>query len=154
MKKTLCLLFLTTFAVVICFTSCTKKPEKLIVGKWKIESARCTSDEEEDYYMKYSVGENWNFKENGTFVGYLSFFEDEVECDYICDDNTLELKGGDLKGYDHDYEFSIVFQFDIEEISKKEMSLSGKHKITYTYPGDDYSETYTLTGIKYELEKK
>lgn len=153
MKKSLRLLFLAALAVMVCFSSCTKNPEKLIVGKWKVESVRCSDDEFGEYFEE-DKGETWRFDESGTFKGYLSLLEGDVECDYICDDYSLEMSGGDLTMYDDDEKITLSFDFDIDEISKKEMSLSGKCKITYKdyYEGETY--TYTISGIKYELEKK
>ena len=153
MKKNLRLLFLAALAVMVCFSSCTKNPEKLIVGKWKVESVRCSDDEFGEYFED-DKGETWKFDEDGTFKGYLSLLEGDVECDYICDDYSLELSGGDLTMSYGDEKITVVFEFEIEEISRKEMSLSGKCKINYRDYYEGYDESYTISGIKYELEKK
>ena len=150
MKKSLRLTILAAFAVVLCFSSCTKDPEKLIVGKWKVVSVRCS-----DQYYSTSVegdkGATWNFKENGTFTGTLSIMEiignSDVSCNYTCDDSSLELRGGDLKGTIDGENFNVVFMFDIDEISKKELSISGKCRLTDAY------ETYSFS-LSYDLEKK
>lgn len=164
MKKSLRMILLAAIAVTMCLSSCTKKPEKLIVGKWKIVSARCSDNNVKPWVIEAisnDKGEVWNFKENGTFIGYmnvlslLEFGISDVECDYICDDNMIEGRDGNLRGIiDGDTRYDIVFTFDIDEISKKELSISGKIKITFTDIYEGYSETETVSSIKYELEKK
>jgi hypothetical protein len=85
----------------------------------------------------------------------LEFGISDVECDYICDDNMIEGRDGNLRGIiDGDTRYDIVFTFDIDEISKKELSISGKIKLTFTDIYEGYSETETVSSIKYELEKK
>ncbi|MBO4738107.1 MAG: hypothetical protein J5606_00945 [Bacteroidales bacterium] len=133
-------------------TSC-KKPEKLIIGKWKVTSAN-KNDEN-------AKGNTWTFKDNGKFVGdiydlaeddwVLNNNGDEIECDYSCDGKTLTLSGIKYRSNGgKDIHGTYTFEFDIEGISNKTMSLSGKVK------ADGYEEehhdTYT-DPLEYELEK-
>ena len=131
-------------------TSC-KKPEKQIIGKWKV-----TSTNKNDENAK---GNSWTFKDNGKFVGEIFEIADflfdggEIECDYSCDGKTLTLSGGDLK-YKlegaRDIHGTYTFEFDIDEISNKTMSLSGKVKDD-AYDGEVHG-IYT-DPLEYELEK-
>ena len=75
--------------MIMCFSSCTK--EKKIIGKWKIAYAK-----EAGYTDKNANGETWTFKENGTFVGYLAYFEEEMTAKWSIDGDELIIKGGDL----------------------------------------------------------
>ena len=159
---------LVVLATMVCFSSCTKNPERLIVGKWKVVSARCSDNNVKPWVIdaiSNDKGETWSFKENGTFVGYMNLLSlqeidelgyGDVECDYICDDNTIEGRGGNLRGIT-DYgetRYDIVFTFEIDEISKNELSITGKITVTWTSFDYEESETETVTKIKYELEKK
>ncbi len=132
-------------------TSC-KKTEKKILGKWKV-----TSTNKNDENAK---GNTWTFKDNGKFVGDIyDLAEDdwvlidgnEIECDYSCDGKTLTLSGIKYRSNGaKDIHGTYTFEFDIEEISNKTMSLSGKVK------DDGYEEEhhYTYTeSLEYELEK-
>ena len=111
-------------------TSC-KKPEKQIIGKWKVISASGDVDADD---VKGSV---WTFKENKTFMG--NFDGDDVSCDYSCSGTSLSFSGGDLSKWKWSVDLTI------DDINKKTMSLSGKIK----YSGY-YSEYYS---VRYELEK-
>ncbi len=153
MKKSLRLIVFTAIAAMLCFSSCTKDPEKLIVGKWKVVSARC-SDQYFGDAVENDKGTTWNFKENGTFTGTMNimdFIGSDISCNYTCDDSSLELRGGDLKGTFDGESYNIVYMFDIDEISRKELSISGKVKISDTYDG--YTDTYSFS-VSYDLEKK
>ncbi len=155
MKKFVKIFLLAAIAVMMCFSSCTKKPEKLIVGKWKIVSAHSSDIAN----LSDDKGEIWRFKENGTFEGYFGFLEEVVEegfveCRYNCDGNTIVLQGGNLEGslyYDHYYE--CVFTFDIDEITKDGLSISGKVKFTEKDYDGETGDT-DIIKLSYELEKK
>lgn len=169
MKKTTLSILITAFFAMSFFSSCTKDPEKLIVGKWKVVSASC-DDLNSQFYdgfiraFSYDEGETWTFQEDGTFKGYMNalqyfvlgintgYINGDIKCDYICDDYTLKLRNGNLivtfyDGYE-ECKYNFEFTFDIDNISNKELSLTGKLKIT------DDEETSTVTKIKYELKKK
>lgn len=172
MKRTLQTILFAETLMLLFFSSCTKDPEKLIVGKWKVVSASC-DDPSDEYYEEfieaftYDVGETWTFQEDGTFKGYMNALpylldgsnsgqiNRDIKCNYLCDDNTIKLRDGNLNGsfFDYDYfiTYNFVFTFDIDEISNKDLSISGKLKITMT---DDESETFYVTKIRYELAKK
>lgn len=150
------MILLAAIAATLCFSSCTKKPEQLIVGKWKVVSARSS-----DIDVSDDKGETWTFKENGTFVGHFSFLDGldgggDIECRYTCDDNTITLRGGDLEGRINDYDYYInyeyVFTFDIDEITSEVLSISGKVKGSMN-DSEGYSES-DMAKLSYELERK
>ena len=126
-------------------TSC-KKPEKLIIGKWKVTSAKSDAFDSDEV-----KGTTWTFKENGTFIGNLD--GEDYECDYSCSKNSLSFSGGDLK------KWRMSIELEIDEINNKTMSLSGKIKYSGYDDWDDYgvaqhkaySESFS---VRYELEKK
>ena len=75
MKKFVRMILLAAIAMTMCLSSCTKKPEKLIVGKWKVVSARCSDNNVKPWVIEAignDKGETWTFKENGTFVGFMN----------------------------------------------------------------------------------
>ncbi len=157
MKKSLRLVMFAAVAFMLCFSSCTKDPEKLIVGKWKVVSARSSDIDN----VSDDKGETWTFKENGAFEGHFSFLEGldgggDIECRYTCDDNTITLRGGNLDGRISDYDYYInyeyVFTFDIDEITSDALSISGKVKGS-TSDSEGYSES-DMAKLSYELEKK
>lgn len=163
MKKTLFLCLTMAIAMMI-MPSC-KKAEKQIIGKWKITHAKT-----EGYTDKYAVGETWTFKEGGKFIGYLDFGkkkgnskDSEIECNWRINGDELVLEGGDLdyseSGYDYgdyySYKQNIVFTFDIEQLDKSNLVVSGKMKEDWSETED--GETYHGTGsykTEYELEAK
>lgn len=175
MKKSLPLLLVATIAIVFCFSSCTKEPEKIIVGKWKVVSADCGQSQSNDEFYDGFIdgfsddkGETWTFEEDGTFKGYfnaLPYFlygentgliNGNIKCDYICDDGTIKLRNGNLNGAFYDYEsykYSFSFTFDIDEITSKSLSLSGKLTTVLIYEDGD-TETMIVNKLKYALEKK
>lgn len=122
----LVILMLTTVA----FMSSCQKNEKKIVGKWKITKAP------QDY--SNDKGEIWTFKESGN----CSIFYDEEELDgeYSVNKNSLSItcKDGDYR---------CNFDFDIDVLNKKEMSLSGTVKESTGY--------YNYSGkVSYDFEKR
>lgn len=126
MKKVY-LISIVVLITVICFSSCSK-PEKQIIGKWKITEFR-----DDDGMWPTAEGSTWQFDDNGKFKGWLY---GEVTCKYDCDGNELTIKNTEV-GY--------VFKFDVDEISKKDLSVSGK---CYDVDYDDYWPVYV------ELVKK
>ena len=129
MKKTLRLALMVALVILMCLPSCTK-PEKQIVGKWKIVYAKTDGYKDEE-----AEGELWVFKDNGRFRGYLGPDGDEdVYCNWLIEGNELVLKGGDLElnGSDYDYSWSEehVITLDIEQLDKKNLVVSGKWKST------------------------
>ena len=142
----------------IMFSSCSK--EKQIEGKWKCTSAK-TSD---SYYdLSSTKGEVWNFKDNGKCTVFLSYQENKGE-DY---DGTWSIDGdeliielepetytdGSLKSTEE-----TIGTFEIEELSKNELIISGKWVSTVKTTGSSYADengtsTYT-TKANYEFEPK
>ena len=153
MKRFVQIILSAAIAVTLCFSSCTKKPEKLIVGKWKIVSAHSSDISN----LSDDKGEIWRFKENGTFEGYFGFLEEIVEKGFVeshynCDGETIVLRGGNLEGnlYD-DHIYECVFTFDIDEITKDALSISGKLKFTESSDGE--IGDIDIVKLSYELEK-
>ncbi|MBO7652982.1 MAG: lipocalin family protein [Bacteroidales bacterium] len=115
MKK----LYVMIIAVVImglCFSSCNK-PEKLIIGKWKVEEQKLDGAK-----VKTAEGETWSFTDDNKFKGHID--GTDYSGKYTCDGDELILSGGDFTDKNID---QIVFTIDA--ISKTNMSLSGKVKL-------------------------
>ena len=149
MKKMLRLTIMAALVVLICLPSCTK-PEKQIIGKWKITSAKVDGYKDDD-----AKGEVWTFKDNGKFNGYISFAglkgETYFDCNWAIDGNELVLKGGDLEESGSGWSDEVVITLDIEQLDKNNLVVSGKMKEEY-YEDGEY-ETYS-ENVAYELEAK
>ena len=160
MKKALRLTFLAALAILICLPSCTK-PEKQIVGKWKITYAKV-----DGYKVEEAKGETWTFKDNGKFSGFMCFGRKKagdvgknIDCNWFIDGNELVLKGGDLEfsesGSGWSYSAEAVITMDIEQLDKKELVVSGKMRVEYSENEDGYTYHDTETyNVAYELEPK
>lgn len=97
-------------------------PEQLLKGKWTIQLYKIDGDKE-----PMATGEVWNFKEDGTFVGWLDEPEETVHCNYIFINNMVILKGGELVDMeDGDYEGEIQYKMYVDEISATNLELSGR----------------------------
>ena len=132
----------------LCFSSCNK-PEKLIIGKWKIEEQKVDKTK-----VSSAEGEVWSFTDDNKFKGHID--GNDFSGKYSCEDDELILSGGDFTDKNID---QIVFE--IESISKKAMTLNGKVKTSQggnnNYdPYDDYDWKNLTEGTKItvELEKK
>lgn len=158
MKKVLRLTFMAAMVILMCLPSCTK-PEKQIVGKWKITYAKV-----DGYKVEEAKGETWTFKDNGKFSGYISTGEKAggggyIDCNWFIDGNELVLKGGDLEasesGSNWSYSAEAIITMDIEQLDKKELVVSGKMKIEYreTEDGNTYHDS-RVYNVAYELEAK
>lgn len=159
MKKVLRLSFMAALVILMCLPSCTK-PEKQIIGKWKITYAKV-----DGYKIEEAKGETWAFKDNGKFSGYLCFpgkkgdAGGDIDCNWFIDGNELVLKGGDLEvsesGSGWSYSVEGVITMDIEQLDKKELVVSGKMKVEYSEyeDGNTYHDTETYN-VSYELEAK
>lgn len=148
MKKALRLTLLAALMVLICLPSCTK-PEKQIIGKWKITYAKV-----DGYNDGEAKGEVWTFKENGKFNGYISLGKKDdmyIDCNWSIDGNELVLKGGDLEVSGSGWSEELVITLDIEQLDKNNLVVSGKMKDTY-YEDGEY-DTYSCN-VAYELEAK
>ena len=152
MKKTLRLMLIAAFAVMVCLSSC-KKAEKQIIGKWKI-----TSCKENGQNVKKNVDETWTFKEGGKFSGTLGGDAynagPSVDCKWSISDNELTLNGGDLDDEDGS---SITYILEIEELNKKVLVVSGKAKMEGGWDDDwddDWKGNSSDRKVRYELEAK
>lgn len=148
MKKALRLTIMAALVVLICLPSCTK-PEKQIIGKWKITYAKADGYNDGD-----AKGEVWTFKENGKFNGYISWGKKDdsyVDCNWYVDGNELVLKGGDLEVSGYGWSETVVLTLDIEQLDKNNLVVSGKMKDEY-YEDGEY-DTYS-SNVAYELEAK
>lgn len=148
MKKRLTLIEMMALLLLVGLSSCTKKPEDLIVGKWKItEFYLNLGSDGGSVQTNDAIGETWNFKENGSISGYLPASGDFTNdgffsSHYIIEDETLTIKGGDFEHHEsngHIEEF--VFILDIDEVTKDELSISGKWKF---YENGEVHENGTL----------
>ena len=132
-------------AAMVAFSSCSK-PEKQIIGKWKITKASLKNDgyEEEDEFD--DKGEMWVFKDNGRCV--LHIFGQDFEGKYTVKNNTLTI---DIE-YDFGYGEEVFVDssdLDIDEINKEEMSISG----TIYAHGSDFGVRQKFK-LSFEFEKK
>lgn len=128
------------------FSSCSK-PEKQIIGKWKITEASLKHNgyEEEDEFD--DKGEIWIFKENGSCV--LHIFGQDFEGHYTVKDNTLAINVEHFF-ITYDEEACVTSSaLDIDEINKKEMSISG----TIYAHGSDFGNGKKFK-LSFEFEKK
>jgi hypothetical protein len=115
-------------------SSCQKN-EKKIVGKWKVTKATSSDEDIDDILSEYDKGCTWSFKDNGdctvTFCGY------DCDGEYYVSKNTLSITCK-IDGEKLDWDM------DIDELTNKEMSLSGTFRF-------DYDEKYK---VSYSLEKR
>lgn len=126
-------------AAALLMVSCSK--EDKIVGKWKITHA---SGEFSD-----CKGDIWTFKDNGKCSGVV-VFEDELDFEWSLSNDCLTLE------IDEDGA-SIVGEFDIDELSSSEMSLSGEWKYSYYEYDYEYGGRNLVSGkykVNYDFEKK
>ena len=119
-------------------TSCSK--EKRIEGKWKV--TRASGDFSDD------KGSVWIFKESGD----VTFQVNEMDLDgtwYVSGDELTIDYHSDKEGWD------LTGEFSIDDISSREMSLSGIWiEKGYQYESDPtsfYTEKYK---VSYDFEKK
>ena len=134
-------------AAMVAFSSCSK-PEKTIIGKWKITKASLKIDGDE-YCSSEDKGETWVFKDNGKCSLYILY--NDYEGKYTVRKNTLTID------VEHDFgEGEVVTlsgDLDIDEINKEEMSISGT--VEYRYDDNYYGDHETTKAkLAYEFEKK
>ena len=119
-------------------TSCSK--EKRIEGKWKV--TRASGEFSDD------KGSVWTFKESGD----VTFQVDEYEYD-----GTWYVSGDELTiEYRNDEEnVDLTGEFSIDDISSREMSLSGKWiDKHYETEYGEYSRVTNKYNVSYYFEKK
>lgn len=124
----------SAFLCAVLLSSCDKKAEKSIVGKWKVVSA--TSIDIDDIFL--DKGKVWNFNDNGTCSVTLS--GERYSTRYVCDGNTLKIQGGDFELFDDDYVDKYVFDYYIDELSESNFSISGSAKYIASENGQIYDE--------------
>lgn len=145
MKKALRLALMAALVILMCLPSCTK-PEKQIVGKWKIVYAKIDGFKDEE-----AEGELWVFKDNGRFRGYLGLDDDDEEeeyCNWLIDGSELVLKGGDLEYIENEGVENVVLYLDIEQLDKENLIVSGK--VRYEDIDDGNHGSFN---VSYELER-
>ena len=136
-------------AAMVAFSSCSK--EQQIVGKWKITKAKLDGEN-----IDADEGETWVFKEGGKCILHIE--GEDWEGDYSVKKNTLSLDlGNDYKESTITVKRTFSGDLDLDEFSKKEMTVSGKLKFTYDYTDYEYGEHDSGTeswSLSYEFEKK
>lgn len=149
MKKVLHLEIVVVLIIMMCLVSCTK-PEKQIVGKWKIISAT-EGRENIEYYAK---GEIWTFREGGNFVGWLPMPGGLISCKWIIDGDELILQGGELEKVPGDFQ-DVSYTFDIEQLDKKRLIVSGIIEYVDAWALEHYGD-YIIdrTSVYFELKAK
>ena len=102
-------------------TSCNKKAEHLIVGKWECTSA-IHSEYSVSHSMPWLVGMVWEFKTNGDFIGIIDDLDDEyadvtVNASYVVLGNVLTITYIDEDG---DFESESYL---IKELTKTKLVI-------------------------------
>ncbi len=123
-------------------TSC--KPEKKIIGTWKVTYSKGMNDD----LLK---GTLWTFKDNGKFLGDIWGGEEEISWNYGFYKKALTLYI-DCIYYDYSRD-RYRLNLDVDNLSKKEMSLSGTVVDIY-YDKDGNFVNIDSWNVRYELEKK
>ena len=123
-------------AAAMLMVSCSK--EDKIVGKWKITHA--SGDFSDD------KGSTWNFKDNGkcSIVVGNSDFDGEWSLSNDCLTIDIEYSTSSSEG-------KVIGEFDIDELSSSEMSLSGQWNDSWSYNGSRQTRKYK---VSYDFEKK
>ena len=111
MKKTLKVMAMLLFVVsMTALTSCSKKSEKLIVGKWECIAASYTENGETQSFTDLN-GMIWEFKSDGTVVASMPedlddeadlkvtyvIVDDQLTMSYIDEDGDLEKETYTIK---------------------------------------------------------
>ena len=113
-------------------TSCSKKSEKLIVGKWECIAASYTENGETQSFTELN-GMIWEFKSDGTVVGSMpEDFDDgtDLSVTYVIVDDQLTMSYVDEDG-DLDKE-----TYTIKELTKSKLVIEetvGNQSITYEF---------------------
>lgn len=116
-------------------------PEQLLKGKWTIQLYKVDGVKE-----PLATGKEWNFKEDGTFVGWLDEYEETVHCNYVFSNNMVTLKGGELEDIeDGDYEGELQYKMYVDEISATDMELSGRIEYLDEYEIPEFEGTVFVT---------
>ena len=100
-------------------TSCSKKSENLIVGKWECTTASYTEDGETQSFTDLN-GMIWEFKADGTVIGIMPDDLDngtDISVKYAIVDNVLTLTYTDEDG---DLEKET---YTIKELTKSKLVL-------------------------------
>lgn len=123
--KLICMAALVA-ATIMGITSCSK--EDKIVGKWKVTRVTGEIGGEKD--------DIWTFKENGSCSVVITGIDFDGDWSISKDNLSIDIN-------ENGYKF--VGDFTIDELSSKELSISGK----WTYK--NYGESYKAN---YDFEKK
>ena len=133
MKKTLKVMAMLFFVVsMTALTSCSKKSEKLIVGKWECIAASYTENGETQSFTELN-GMIWEFKSDGTVVGSMpEDFDDgtDLSVTYVIVDDQLTMSYVDEDG-DLDKE-----TYTIKELTKSKLVLEevvGSESVTFEF---------------------
>lgn len=120
-------------------------PEQLLKGKWTIQSYKTDGVIEPG-----AIGQNWNFKDDGTFTGWLDINDGDtpIHCNYMFVNYMVTLKSGELV-YTEDGEYEeYKYKMYVDEISETVLEVSG----TVVYV-DEYEIEEVEEAIKVTLHK-
>lgn len=133
MKKTLKVMAMLLFVVsMTALTSCSKKSEKLIVGKWECIAASYTENGETQSFTDLN-GMIWEFKSDGTVVASMpEDLDDEADLKvtYVIVDDQLTMSYIDEDG-DPEKE-----TYTIKELTKSKLVIEeaiGSQSVTYEF---------------------
>jgi len=142
MQKTKTILLIFTIALI--FFSCIKKPEKRIIGSWKIEKLE-TSINGGPFLVSANdcfLDDIWTFKKDGSFI-----WDNGLTCSSgSSEDITWSIKGEDTIIYQFASNILNVFHDQIIEISKNKLVTIGS---VNTYGSDPLLERSKFTLSKY-----
>ena len=159
MKKTLRLMLIAAFAVMVCLSSCKKDSStkdddtsstgnnsnssegennsNSILGIWEITYF----EDIEGCEMNDAIGETWEFKKNGKFRGKLDAGDEYYQCNWSMNANILKLSGGDLEdseGIPYEsfdgYKYESTYELEIKNLTQNNLVVSGK----YMYYGTEW----------------
>ena len=122
MKRRLQLLFLILIVSIIGLSSCTKSPELSLIGNWKVTECH----EEGDAFIELKEGDTWSFTNGGAFSGSFEGGFFLSSCDYVCDGNSLTLRGGDFANWHVENKpAEIIYRLDIDNLTNESLTVSG-----------------------------
>jgi len=117
-------------------------PEQLLKGKWTIQDYKVNGIRELS-----SIGQNWNFKEDGTFTGWLDVNDGvtPTHCNYTFVNNIVTLKDGELVQDDEVLYKEYRYKMYVDEISETVLELSGTIVSLDLFEVEDTEGTITVT---------
>lgn len=117
-------------------------PEQLLKGNWTIQTYKFDGAIDPS-----AIGQNWNFKEDGTFIGWLDINEGvaPIHCNYMFVNNMVTLKGGELIDPEDDEYEEYRYKLYVDEISENVLKVSGTLVYLDEYEIEDIEGAINVT---------